>query len=324
MKPKISKILKELRALNNKTQGQIAEVLGMTRQAYSRYESSTREPKLETLVKLAEYYNVSPQYFFTGSADKTADSEMDIVELSAIYQAKKVAHSKQEKEEITPDSENNQEDLKKVKEILFTKLDYSNKLENISENQIDLQKEDNIEIIPLAETKKKKVRIKMYLFYILILLALVNIGIMTVHRMDPKYEYSTFNHSFINAISPGQNVSQTMYTSIVKITEFKIDNVSIGDNVVVYSDFGVDEYWVEEIVAIDENSQELSTTYDNVSVQKVPFDIILGKYESDANLFGTIYYSAKFNIGYLLLLTAHGFILAFIYYSFIENKGSRR
>ncbi len=324
MKPKVSKILKELRALNKKTQGQIAEVLGITRQAYSRYESSSRQPSLETLAKLSEYYNVSPQYFFTGSVDKTADSEMDIVELSAIYQAKKTAQARKQKEdEKSPDSENNQEDLKTMKDMLFNKLDYGVKLENVSKNST-ISGKDNINITQVPEPIKKKTRIKMFLFYFLILLALVNIGMMTIHRMDPSYEYSIFNHSFINAISPGQNVSQTMYTDIVKITEFNVDNISIGDNVVVYSDYGVDEYWVEEIVSIDRDLEELSVTYDNVSAQTVPFNLVLGEFQSDANIFGTIYYSAKFNIGYYLLLAAHGFILTFIYYSFTSNKGSRR
>ena len=159
---------------------------------------------------------------------------------------------------------------------------------------------------------------------LLILLAIFNISIMTIHKMDPNYEYKVFNHSYINAISPGQNVSNTMYTSIVRMVEFDSNSVSVGDTVVIYSDFGVDEYWVEEIVTINEDLQEVTVTYDNVSVQKIPFALVIGTYENDSSIFGTIYYSSKFNIGYLLLLAAHGFILTFIYYTFTGKKDGKR
>lgn len=54
--------LKELRAQNHLTQREILEILNIKQQSYSRYELGTGQPSLETLCKIAEYYNVSVDY----------------------------------------------------------------------------------------------------------------------------------------------------------------------------------------------------------------------------------------------------------------------
>lgn len=54
--------IKELRAQNHLTQREISEILNIKQQSYSRYELGTGQPSLETLCKIAEYYNVSGDY----------------------------------------------------------------------------------------------------------------------------------------------------------------------------------------------------------------------------------------------------------------------
>lgn len=54
--------LKELRKLNNQSQEDIAKYLHTTQTTYGRYELETSEPTIETLCKLADYYNVSLDY----------------------------------------------------------------------------------------------------------------------------------------------------------------------------------------------------------------------------------------------------------------------
>lgn len=54
--------LKQLRTENDVSQSDIAKLLDVTRQAYSRYERGEREPDLEMLCKLADYYGVTVDY----------------------------------------------------------------------------------------------------------------------------------------------------------------------------------------------------------------------------------------------------------------------
>ena len=54
-----SKRLKESRVLRGYTQQEIANKLDITLNAYQKYEQGTRSPSFDTLVKIADFYDVS-------------------------------------------------------------------------------------------------------------------------------------------------------------------------------------------------------------------------------------------------------------------------
>jgi transcriptional regulator with XRE-family HTH domain len=54
--------LLKLRKSSGATQKEIADFLGISRQAYANYESGNREPDNNTLIKLASYFNISVDY----------------------------------------------------------------------------------------------------------------------------------------------------------------------------------------------------------------------------------------------------------------------
>lgn len=54
--------LQEQRKLYRYTQKQMAEFLGITQPSYIRYENGSAEPSLETLVKLADIFDVSVDF----------------------------------------------------------------------------------------------------------------------------------------------------------------------------------------------------------------------------------------------------------------------
>ena len=54
--------LKDLREDKEKFQSEIAEILGITQQQYSRYEKGLREIPFHQVIALAEYYNISLDY----------------------------------------------------------------------------------------------------------------------------------------------------------------------------------------------------------------------------------------------------------------------
>lgn len=61
--------LKETRINANKTQEQVAKMLGVTRGAYSHFENNRNQPDNATLVKIAEYFDVSIDYLLGRSDD---------------------------------------------------------------------------------------------------------------------------------------------------------------------------------------------------------------------------------------------------------------
>ena len=52
----------ELRKRNNLTQKAMANALGITQPSYIRYENGTAEPTQQTLVKIADLFDVSVDY----------------------------------------------------------------------------------------------------------------------------------------------------------------------------------------------------------------------------------------------------------------------
>jgi len=54
--------LKELRKQANKTQEELAQILNTTQTTYSKYELEMHEPNIDTLIKLANFYNVTIDY----------------------------------------------------------------------------------------------------------------------------------------------------------------------------------------------------------------------------------------------------------------------
>lgn len=55
----IGKALKRERTRRNLTQEQVAEILHITRPAYTMYETGQNIPSIETLIILADYYKTS-------------------------------------------------------------------------------------------------------------------------------------------------------------------------------------------------------------------------------------------------------------------------
>lgn len=75
LNPRIKRgqILKELRKQKKIKQSELAEMLGITQQAYQRYEYGTSEPNADGLILLANFYNVSVDYLLDRETQEIAD-----------------------------------------------------------------------------------------------------------------------------------------------------------------------------------------------------------------------------------------------------------
>lgn len=66
------KNLKSLRDMNNLTQQQMADLLGIQRPTYSRYENGERQPDFDLLCTISQKFNVSIDYLLGNDTPKTA------------------------------------------------------------------------------------------------------------------------------------------------------------------------------------------------------------------------------------------------------------
>lgn len=66
---KYIKRMRDLREDNDKTQQEIADMLGTSQTMYARYERGANEMPIRHLIKLCQYYGVSADYIL-GLTDK--------------------------------------------------------------------------------------------------------------------------------------------------------------------------------------------------------------------------------------------------------------
>ena len=68
------KRIKELRQKEGMTQDSLSEKLGITKNAYQKIERGANGAKIDTLVELAEIFNISLDYIVCGKQTQTVES----------------------------------------------------------------------------------------------------------------------------------------------------------------------------------------------------------------------------------------------------------
>lgn len=115
--------LKQLRKNNNKTQEDISKILGISRGAYSHIENGRNEPDMETIVKLADIFEVSTDYLLGKSNNGLVDiiaahidsnaTEEDIKVILAYIEEKRKEHANEKEINITEVASKEDEEINK-------------------------------------------------------------------------------------------------------------------------------------------------------------------------------------------------------------------
>lgn len=95
--------LKKAREAKGLTQQQVADLIGVTRESYARYENGTRNPNLQNLSDLADLLNVTTDYLL----GRTDLSDMNISEIDmgdgrigTLYSKERKNLSPEEREQV--------------------------------------------------------------------------------------------------------------------------------------------------------------------------------------------------------------------------------
>ena len=85
MDNRFSNIFKELRKLQELTQEQVAEMLGVTSQAISKWECGTSYPDIEMLPIIANIFKVSTDYLLGVDISKQEKDIFEIIEKAKAF-----------------------------------------------------------------------------------------------------------------------------------------------------------------------------------------------------------------------------------------------
>lgn len=78
----LSEILKKLRAAKGVTQDDMAEMLNIKRQTYSAYERGVSVPDISSIIKIADYFNVTVDYLL----ERPNDHSVQFVPLNSVFE----------------------------------------------------------------------------------------------------------------------------------------------------------------------------------------------------------------------------------------------
>lgn len=84
--------LKQIRIAKRVTQKELADYLSVSQNAVFNWENGKREPSIDTISKIADYFQVHPSYL-TGWSENELTAKVSSWGIDAI-----IAHSKEEKE----------------------------------------------------------------------------------------------------------------------------------------------------------------------------------------------------------------------------------
>lgn len=75
----MKEILKYLRTINGYSQDKVASEIGLSRQAYNKYEAGTVIPSNKIVAKLADLYHVSPKFIHENTVPKLPGKDTEYV-----------------------------------------------------------------------------------------------------------------------------------------------------------------------------------------------------------------------------------------------------
>ena len=81
MKVRRGQILKELRKQKSLSQTDLSKMIGVSVQAYQKYEYGTAEPTFDSLCKLADFYSVTTDYLLGRKEQSSPIEQVSDIEL---------------------------------------------------------------------------------------------------------------------------------------------------------------------------------------------------------------------------------------------------
>jgi len=172
------------------------------------------------------------------------------------------------------------------------------------------------------KNKLNIIKLKKYIFIMLIVIFSINIIISTLFFINGNTKYRLFERAYVEAVLPGQNINEPLNTGVVKAIDVDSENINVGDYIIVYGDYGLDENWVEIVIENDSESTFIVSSYSTFTALEVDKDDVLGVFVEEANFLGLIFYFSSFVVGYILIFCFEAIIVfAFYFYLLREKKG---
>jgi len=169
----------------------------------------------------------------------------------------------------------------------------------------------------LADIFKRKKR--MFIFGYFVFLSVIIILFFALPWIFPNVSIKLFN-GFQEFAVPynSEIVNGQVRKKVLWLNGFKIEELNQGDLLAVI-DSNTNSIWIEEVVNIDWESNEVITSFDGLLARRTSFDNIKGLFDREASAFGVFYYSVSSPPGLIIMTIAIILSLLIGYYGFVNN-----
>lgn len=151
-----------------------------------------------------------------------------------------------------------------------------------------------------------------------VVLAIFVLLFLSLPLLFPKVSLRVFNGYQDFAIPyKSEIVDGRVMKRVVWIDEVQINELKDGDMVAVVDETGT--VWIEEIFAVDITNNQVVSTFDGLTVDRVDFEEVAGKFVRQANIIGIFYYFVSLPLGFILMSLAIGGSILVGYYGFVKN-----
>ncbi len=180
-------------------------------------------------------------------------------------------------------------------------------------NKDKISLKNRLKRINFKITKKK-------IFWLALILALIHIFSISVPLLSENRGINAYKTTTVLAVPMNQEIDVELVAKIIRIEKVDLDNLEIGQQIVLYGRYGTANYWIEEIVSIDDANRTAETTFDGVISNEISLDDIKGVYIGDASIFGIISYVSSNLRGYVFLLGTYFVVFSMVYIFYIRKK----
>ncbi len=188
---------------------------------------------------------------------------------------------------------------------------------------VEQNKQDNDEMSENNDTSsiKKKFKFnKKTVFWIVTGLAVLHILFITIPLIFPNRGIDILGYANIIAVPNTQELDEELYQRVITVHRFKIDEIEIGDKIIVDGRFSTDVFWVETVVEIREELGEIDTSFNGFVKNTTQIEDVEFVFIRESSFIGVIYFTSSNLRGYLVMLSTHIVILGLVHYFYINEK----
>jgi hypothetical protein len=170
---------------------------------------------------------------------------------------------------------------------------------------------------------KKKAKFKInrkHIFWFAVVLAIFHILSQSITFFSENRGINTLGYTTVLAVPMDQELDDELTATVARIKKLDLEALMIGDKVIIYGKYGSDFYWIEEVIAINIGSNEITTTFDGLLANTVSIDEIEGVYIEDANFIQLLSYISTNTRGYIILILTYALVLSAVYFLYVNKK----